>query len=311
MSAGQVAILLSTRNGALFLQEQLESIVAQSVATWVIYWRDDGSSDGTPDLMRSFARQAGLDRCIEVGARDGTGIGHIGIAASFLTLLRAAPAGCVVAFADQDDVWLPDKLERGLAALSAADPDRPVLYCARQRLVDDRLRTLGLSPHRGPPPAFPAGLTQNVATGCTVMLNPRAAALVAGARAPDGTLHDWWSYLVVGAAGGILIADPVPTVLYRQHRRNAVGAPHSALRRGLMALGRGPDAFMMLFKRHVAALLANPQALSAQAADDLALLQRALERGILARLRAIAQVRSLVRQTRLETLLFRLWFLIG
>ena len=311
MSAGQVAILLSTRNGALFLQEQLESIVAQSVATWVIYWRDDGSSDGTPDLMRSFARQAGLDRCIEVGARDGTGVGHIGIAASFLALLRAAPAGCVVAFADQDDVWLPDKLERGLAALSAADPDRPALYCARQRLVDDRLRTLGLSPHRGPPPACPAGLTQTVATGGTVMLNPRAAALVAGARAPDGTLHDWWSYLVVGAAGGILIADPVPTVLYRQHRRNAVGAPHSALRRGLMALGRGPDAFMMLFKRHVAALLANPQALSAQAADDLAILQRALERGILARLRAIAQVRSLVRQTRLETLLFRLWFLIG
>jgi hypothetical protein len=311
MSAGQVAILLSTRNGALFLQEQLESILAQSVASWVIYWRDDGSSDGTPDLMRSFARQAGRDRCIELGARDGADVGHVGIAASFLALLRAAPAGSVVAFADQDDVWLPDKLERGLAALSASDPDRPALYCARQRLVDDRLRTLGLSPHRGPPPAFPAGLTQNVATGCTVMLNPRAAALVAGARAPDGTLHDWWSYLVVGAAGGILIADPVPTVLYRQHRRNAVGAPHSALRRGLMALGRGPDAFMMLFKRHVAALLANPQALSAQAADDLALLQRALERGILARLRAIAQVRSLVRQTWLETLLFRLWFLIG
>lgn len=319
MSAGQVAILLSTRNGALFLQEQLESILAQSVASWVIYWRDDGSTDATPALMRSFARGAGRDRCIEVGAPDGVQAGHLGIAGSFLALLRAAPPGTVVAFADQDDVWLPNKLERGLAALSAAragapagdDPDRPALYCARQRLVDDRLRTLGLSPHRGPPPAFPAGLTQNVATGCTVMLNPRAAALVAGARAPDGTLHDWWSYLVVGAAGGILIADPVPTVLYRQHRRNAVGAPHSALRRGLMALGRGPDAFMMLFKRHVAALLANPQALSAQAADDLAILQRALERGFVARLRAIGAVRSLVRQTWLETLLFRIWFLIG
>ncbi len=307
MLTEQVAILLSTRNGAAFLQAQLDSILAQSCGTWTIYWRDDGSTDGTPGLMRAFAGTVGPERCVEIDSHPG----RLGIAGSFLTLLRAAPSDRIVAFADQDDVWLPDKLLRGIAALAGVETDRPALYCARQRLVDDRLRALGLSPHRGAPPAFPAGLTQNVATGCTVMLNPCAAALIAASRAPAGTLHDWWSYLVVSAADGVLIADPAPTVLYRQHRRNAVGAPHSAIRRGVMALRRGPDAFMGLFAQHVAALLANPQALSPQAEADLALLQQALRGGPLARLRAMRQVRSLVRQTLPETILFRLWFLIG
>ena len=143
------------------------------------------------------------------------------------------------------------------------------------------------------------------------MLNPAAVGLITPSRPPPGTLHDWWSYLLVGAAGGRLVADPVPVVLYRQHQRNAVGAPHSVLRRGLMALRRGPDAFMQLFRVHVAELAAQPGALSPRARADLSLLLTSLQGGRLARLRAIRRLPQLIRRTRLETLLFRLWFLIG
>ena len=78
-----------------------------------------------------------------------------------------------------------------------------------------------------------------------------------------------------------------------------------------MALRRGPDTFMQLFRRHVAGLLAAGPALCPGAARDLRLLEDALSGGLLARLRALHRVRGLVRRTRLETLLFRLWFLIG
>ncbi len=302
-----MSVLLSTFDGARFLPQQLDSLLRQSFGRWTLLWRDDGSSDDTVPIMRAFAQAAGPDRCRTAAGTTA----HLGIAGSFLTLLRQVPPGTIAAFADQDDIWLPEKLQRGADALAAGPPDRPALYFARQQLVDEALAPLGLSPFRGQPITFPAALTQNVATGCTVMLNPAAVALVAASDPPDGTLHDWWSYLVVSAAGGRLVADPTPVMLYRQHRRNAVGAPHSTLRRGLMALQRGPDEFMHLFRRHVAGLVAYRHALSAPAVDDLLALQRALAGGPLARLRALARTRCLLRQTRIETLLFRLWFLIG
>ncbi len=302
-----VAVLLSTFDGARHLQPQLRSLAEQTYRRWTLFWRDDGSSDGTTVLVDAFRSELGEERCVAVATPGG----HLGITASFLALLRQVPAGHVAAFADQDDVWLPEKLARGVAALQAVPADRPALYCARQRLVDADLSPLGLSPQPGQSAGFPAALTQNVATGCTVMLNQAAVALVAASDPPDGTLHDWWSYLLVSAAGGRLIADPVPVVLYRQHAANAVGAPHSPLRRGVMALRRGPDAFMQLFRRHVAGLLAAGPALSLEAARDLRILDHALSAGLLTRLRAMRRVRSLVRRTRLETLLFRLWFLIG
>jgi len=301
-----VAILLSTYNGSAYLAEQLSSLLAQTHQCWTLFWRDDGSTDQTPAIMTAFAESVGVGRCVRLA--DDT---HLGITASFLTLLRQVPDNHVVAFADQDDVWLPQKLERGLMALGDPGNSRPALYCARQRLVDGSLNPLGLSPPLDRLPAFPASLTQNVATGCTVMLNPAAACLIANSRPPGSTLHDWWSYLLVGAAGGRLIADPVPVVLYRQHRENAVGAPHSVLRRGLMALKRGPDAFMNLFRVHVAELAEQSVALSPKARADLALLLSSLRGNHLARLRAMRRLPQLTRRTRLETLLFRLWFLIG
>ncbi len=301
-----VAILLSTYDGSAYLGEQLQSLLGQTHQRWTLFWRDDGSTDATVAIMNRFAEGPGFGRCRRV-ADDG----HLGITASFLTLLRQVPDDHVVAFADQDDVWLPLKLERGLLALGDPHSVRPALYCARQTLVDGSLNRLGLSPRLARMPSFPAALTQNIATGCTVMLNPAARSLIAGSHLPGGTLHDWWSYLLVGAAGGRLIADPVPVVLYRQHPRNAVGAPHSVLRRGLMALRRGPDAFMTLFRRHVEELAEQAALLSPQARAELALLQASLHGNGLTRLRALLRLPQLIRQTRLETLLFRIWFLIG
>ena len=300
-----VGILLSTYNGAAFLHEQLASFDAQDGASWRLFWRDDGSSDGSVAIMRAYA----ASRPHVVQLDDAA---HLGVTGSYMSLLRHAVAHGTgpVAFADQDDVWMGGKLARALHALREQAGAGPLLYCSRQVLVDVALNRLGESdPIRVPPSLCPA-LTQNIATGCTVVLDAAAAALVAGSAPPSASLHDWWSYLVVTAAGGRVIADHDPTVKYRQHPQNAVGAPGSKRRRAMAALRRGPAAYMALLRAHVRALRDQPALLSPEARESVAAIGSALDGGLVARLRVLRRF-GLLRQTRAETWLFRCWFLLG
>ena len=299
-----VAILLSTYNGARFLQAQLDSFRRQTELNWLLLWRDDGSTDTTVALLEAFAHEVGVERCRRVDSQ-----GRLGVAGSFYALLAAArPLGLPIAFSDQDDVWLPEKLTRALAAIHALPS--PALYCSRQILVDDELVPIGPSAPFHRPPSFAAALTQNIATGCTLVLDPEAAALVAASTPPDGCLHDWWSYLLVTGAGGRVLADPEPTMLYRQHAANLVGAPSSRRRRAKAALRRGPDAYLAMLRANIAALLAAADTLTPDNRRTAACVDHALQGGLLARLRALL-IPGLYRQTPLETALFRLWFLRG
>ena len=142
-----------------------------------------------------------------------------------------------------------------------------------------------------------------------MLLNRAAAGLVASSSPPPATLHDWWSYLGVAAAGGRIVADGDPTVLYRQHGTNAVGAPPSNRRRAIAALRRGPGVFMAVFRAHVAALQAQPGLLSPESRRILDMVAAGLSGGVPAKLKALTQ--GLRRQTWAETMLFRCWFLVG
>lgn len=302
-----MAVLLSTFNGRRFLDEQLASILAQTHADWMLYWRDDGSTDGTADHLRAFSEGPGLGRCRALPAGE-----HLGITSSFFALLHAAAADAphAIAFADQDDVWLPDKLARGLDALSGVEPETPVLYCARQVLVDPALVRIGVSSRLRRVPSFAAALTQNIATGCTVLLNGAAIELIAASEPPSATLHDWWSYLIVAGAGGTLLTDEEPVVLYRQHPGSFIGAPASLLHRAAAALRRGPGVFMGVMKQHVAALSAQRHLLSPGARVQLDVVADALAQGPAGRLRAL-RMAGFARQTFPENLLFTIWFLMG
>jgi Glycosyl transferase family 2 len=302
-----VAILLSTYNGEAFLPAQLHSFLAQTHHDWTLYWRDDGSSDATAHLVQTFAQEIGEGRCISPSSN-----GRRHITRSFLSLLWAARvnAASYFAFADQDDVWLPEKLERGISMLETAPSGQPALYCAQRIIVDSTLLRLGEPGPLRRPPGFPAALTQNIAPGCTMMLNRAAADLVLASEPPDSVWHDWWCYVIVAAAGGRIIADDGATVLYRQHGNNHVGEQRSWWRRGAAALRRGPGPYMRLLRNHVATLQTKPDLLPPHVNQQLAVIVHGLEGGFLARLRAL-RLPGFVRQTWLETLVFRLWFLLG
>jgi glycosyltransferase involved in cell wall biosynthesis len=305
LDTGRVAVLLSTYNGARYLPAQLNSLLGQTHENWVLYWRDDGSSDDTVALMRGFATRVRAGRCVESPSSGR----HLGVCDSFLLLLREAPEAQAVAFADQDDVWLPEKLSSALEMLATAG-ERPALYCARQYLVDEALRGATLSVNHNPVPVFPACLTQNIANGNTLVMNAAAATLVANTGVPRDTVHDWWSYIVVSACGGTVLFDERPQVLYRLHKDNLIGRAQPLPARAIAALQRGPHIYMTMMRRHTDMLATFANLLAAQARADLRLVQAGLQGGGVARLAALRCPRFR-RRTVLENLLFAIWFVTG
>ena len=209
-----VAVLLSTYNGTKFLKEQLESLRAQQGVSVRLCVRDDGSSDDTPAILRRYREMWPDLNDVSYGP-------NLGVAASFLQLLRTAPEDAdYYAFCDQDDVWLPRKLARAIKILSSMDG--PALYCSNITCVAEDLRMLGTPPpHRDH--RFQHLLFENIATGCTLVLNPAARALI-NSQLPSRNvvMHDWWCALIVAALGN-LYYDPEPSLLYRQHGGNLVG----------------------------------------------------------------------------------------
>ena len=300
--APQVQVMLSVYNGAAFLAEQLESLAGQSLARWALSWRDDGSSDDSLEIMRRFTESRPTSQVLRVPERSR----HLGTGQSFFTLLATASEAELFAFCDQDDIWMPDKLQRAAQALSAVPADQPALYCSRQILVDVGLNRLGLSPRLRHVPNFRNALAQNIASGCTLVMNKAARAAVLAAPLPQGVLHDWWSYLIVTGVGGTVLFDPHPSILYRQHPNNVIGAPRSSMLRARAAFMRGPSPFMTLLSRHLSGLACYAGQLTPDARNVLAKCQTLYARGFFQRLRAL--VRSgLHRQSLLENLILLAW----
>ena len=223
-SGQSVLIAMTVYNAAANLDAQLRSIAAQDHRDWTLTISDDGSQDGSAEIAQRFAQKAGARHVI---VRQGP---QEGFAENFLSIVRDSwEPGLFLAFSDHDDVWFPDRLSRGLRALAGVG-DTPALYCSRTIITDAALRPLRLSPPRPRAPSFRNALAQNIAAGNTILANPAAARLLhqAASRRPKIVSHDWWAYQIVTGAGGTILHDDAPTLLYRQHAANQIGANDSA-----------------------------------------------------------------------------------
>ncbi len=221
-----VDIICAVYNGERFLPELLASIGRQTVPGWTLWVCDDHSTDGSAALLR---RAAATEPRIRILTSAGA---NLGATASFGRLMSNVPADSpYLMFADQDDVWQPDKIERTLAAMGAAEsrepPDTPVLVHTDLTVVDEQLHVIhrsfwafaGIDPDGS---TLRRIIVRNVATGAATMVN-RALRKLADPIPPDAVLHDWW-IACVAAAFGRIAAVREPTILYRQHGSNVVGA---------------------------------------------------------------------------------------
>jgi len=228
----KIAILLCTFNGANFLKEQLESFISQTHENWVIYASDDGSTDDTLKLLTRYQQILGNDRLVIFhGPRNG-------FAKNFLSLVKnQSIIADYFAFSDQDDIWFADKLERSLAKIRAVSA-APALYCSRTRLISADKKIQGFSPLFSASPTFANALVQSIAGANTMLINSQARDLLA--QTPDDAVivaHDWLTYLIITGCGGVVIYDHRPSLDYRQHGENLIGANNSARER-LVRIGR-------------------------------------------------------------------------
>lgn len=215
-----VTILLSTFNGGAFLQQQLDSLYQQTHPNIRIVARDDGSSDET----RSILEREHAAKRIELLA----GNENLGAALSFFELLRHAAMTNTdfVAFCDQDDVWLPDKISQAVSVLSAVHNERAAMYCSRLEVVNANMAPVSFTPLPNRI-GFGNALVENVCVGCTIVLNRQAIDLVCLNQPTKVLVHDWWCYLVLSCFGEVIF-DPDAHIKYRQHAGNAFGVARNS-----------------------------------------------------------------------------------
>lgn len=225
-----VSVAICTRNGEQFIEEQLRSVIAQTRVPTEIVVSDDASTDRTVEVVRSVIaahEQINLDSSTSFSLIVNTV--PLGVAANFEQAIKAC-TGKFVALCDQDDVWLPRRVE---AALDAFDR-RPSLLLVHSdaRLIDERgaeldaslFGVLGVDEsiqrtiHRGG--AFELLLRRNLITGAATMIRRELADIAA--PFPHGWLHDEWLAIVAAAVDEIDVI-PEPLIDYRQHGHNQIG----------------------------------------------------------------------------------------
>ncbi|MGB4813050.1 MAG: glycosyltransferase family 2 protein [Methylophilaceae bacterium] len=214
---------MCTYNGEKFLAEQLDSIKNQSHQNWRLIISDDGSTDATLAIAKQYQKTWG-GNLLEI--RNGP---QQGFCDNFLSLACNSTINAdLYAFSDQDDVWLAEKLCNAVEYFNASsDNDLPRVYGTRTKIVDERLKAIGLSPLFTLPRSFRNALVQSIAGGNTMVFNQQAKCLLEKLGMQKIVSHDWWLYLLVKGAGGVVFYDPEPCLLYRQHDDALIGANSS------------------------------------------------------------------------------------
>lgn len=210
----RVSIALCTFNGAAFLKDQLASYAAQTSKPAELVAIDDGSSDDTVEILENFAESASFP------VRIYKNVHNLGVRANFQRAI-ARCTGDLIALSDQDDVWLPRKLERAVAMLRGSSRPELSLYFCRLAYVDSELSQIGQS-SKLIDPRFANAVVENVATGCTVVFGSEIQKMLSQANPDHMVMHDWWLYLLATGFGHVLYDEDVG-VLYRQHAFNVAG----------------------------------------------------------------------------------------
>ena len=220
----KIEILMSTYNGAKFVEEQIKSIINQTFKSWILKVRDDGSTDNTLEILHTYSKKFPNKIFIIKDNR------HLGVSQGYNKLLINSVKDYIM-FCDQDDIWLPFKIEISYEKIKQLEKKygkhTPILVFTDLIVVDENLNIISKSYWKYSKlyyknVNYPNFLLRNIASGNTIIMN-RAAVNLCIPIPTCAILHDWWCALVVSVFGKIDFIDK-PTLMYRQHKGNDLGA---------------------------------------------------------------------------------------
>lgn len=224
-----VAVVMSTYNGAEYIKEQINSILSQGYSDFSLYIRDDGSSDNTLGIIHEYCEK---DKRVSLYSDLK---GNLGPAGSFLEMINNISAD-VYMFADQDDVWLQNKISDAILFFKNNKDNKPKLYCTDLKVVDKNLNVISDSfmvrENYNPVKQNSLGrlLFQNFVVGCTSAINKELVDVFKTSNSKECIkniiMHDWWFALLAVTYGEIFF-NPKASILYRQHGRNSIGSTGS------------------------------------------------------------------------------------
>lgn len=221
---------MAAYNGEKYIAQQIESILKQTTSAWKLVIQDDCSSDATYDIAKDYARKYG-EKVQAVKREFPSGSAKN----NFFSMMRFASDDYIM-FCDDDDIWLPEKIETTMRQMKQLEDKfgkkTPLLVHTDLKVVDANLREISPSFFQMQKldrtrVSFANLLSQNIVTGCTTMANRPLMELAQNTPAPESAvMHDWWLALVASGFGKIDVVNK-PTILYRQHGSNEIGAKNA------------------------------------------------------------------------------------
>lgn len=220
----KVLVLLSAYNGEKYIREQLNSVLAQRGCDVYILVRDDGSTDDTALILKSYSREYGEK--VRYFSGD-----NIGVCDSFFELILRADKeyeAKYFALCDQDDFWQNDKLISAIKFLE--NSSKAAMYFSDQIITDENLRPIGKTDYK-PRLTLGSAMAKNSACGCTIVINKKFLRLLTRSCPKEASIHDTWIYRTAAAVGCDIYFDKNPHMLYRQHSKNVIGERKSSFKR--------------------------------------------------------------------------------
>ena len=300
-----VCILMTSYNGEKFIRQQLDSILSQTFENWQLIISDDGSTDKTKEIILEYQKIWGE----KIQLRNGPQKGFV---ENFL--LMACDENLIAdfyAFCDQDDVWLPQKLEIAIKQISnACLNNEPNLYCGRTIYVDEKLKTIGQSTLFKKPPSFNNALVQSIAGGNTMVFNKASKLVIETIGVVPTPSHDWWLYLLISGVGGKVLYDSTPLVLYRQHENSIIGenASFFGIFKRLLMLTNGH--FKTWIDSNIKCLLIAENRLTQSASESLLIFKQIRQLSFFKKLKNLKNL-NYNRQRNFDNLILKIAFLMN
>jgi glycosyltransferase involved in cell wall biosynthesis len=214
----KVTILMCTYNGEKYIEDQLDSFQCQTYKNWSLIVSDDGSVDKTLKILNQYQKKWGIKKIqIIKGPQKG-------FSENFISLIKNKKIqGEYFFLSDQDDIWMPKKIENYVSVFNKVNNKKPILIGGSSLYVNSDLALIGESHDFTHKPTFSNALVQSMFGGNTIAFDRNFKFQVEDIILNNISSYDWFLYILNTFTGGNTFFLQEANIFYRQHSNSLVG----------------------------------------------------------------------------------------